>query len=579
MIEEIVLQRFKGFSSQAVPLSTDGVSLIAGANNSGKSTILHALAVWEFCRTIIEAEKGFEAFLPKSKSQGLGLGDDEFSPILVPSLNHLWTNLTTQKGPDDPDGYTLRIRSKWKNQNNEFKELEFGLALANDRMFVKTTYSSLAEDDKIPRVAYLPPFAGITDREARLPLAIRRRRIGEGVAGAVLRNVLLDLQQANVAERDKLRGSRTKIKDSDLKNLRKTDPWEILQQALRTTFGVELSIQPFRDEYHSYIKVELIRGELAGHRIRRYAGYKTRDLMVEGSGFLQWLSVYALATDPSISTLLLDEPDAHLHSSLQRQLLEKLEDVALSTNKQVLVATHSSEILKDSSPSKILEVRRSQSPRFLITETQKIGLLAGLGSEYSPRIDRLRRSRRLLLLEGEFDCRILKQVAERMGVDWPEEWVEWKSTTGHKERKQLFRALSEEIKGLVAISLRDRDDEPVNTVGENLDDTGHTNPPVGFHCKKWRRRHIESYLLWPPALVASSGLTEEEITNRLRDDFGIAVEKSFQHEQPPQALLDIRGKEVLASLRINPHSIIQHMTVDDVPQDLKTFVNELISLT
>ena len=34
----------------------------------------------------------------------------------------------------------------------------------------------------------------MTDREARTTGAIRRRRIGEGLAGAVLRNILLDMQ-------------------------------------------------------------------------------------------------------------------------------------------------------------------------------------------------------------------------------------------------------------------------------------------------------------------------------------------------------------------------------------------------
>lgn len=197
MIEEISLVKFKRFRCQTIPLSKSGVSLIAGANNSGKSTILHALAIWEFCRTIIEAEKGFDAFLPASRAQGLGLGDDEFSPVLLPSLSHLWTNLTSQKQQEDADGYTLRLKAVWQNANAEGKRLEFGLALANDRMFVKTTDSNLSKGESIPRVAYLPPFAGITDKEARLPLAIRRRKIGEGLAGGVLRNVLLDLQKAN----------------------------------------------------------------------------------------------------------------------------------------------------------------------------------------------------------------------------------------------------------------------------------------------------------------------------------------------------------------------------------------------
>lgn len=578
MIKEITLRKFKRFKDQRIPLTTTGVSLVAGANNSGKSTILHALAVWEFCRTIIEAEKGSEAFLPGNRAQGLGIGDDEFSPILVPSLNHLWTNLKSQKSGGDEDGFTLRIRCKWTDGEAADKELEFGLALANDRLFVKTTASNLNADDIIPRVAYLPPFAGITDREARLPLAIRRRRIGEGLAGAVLRNVLLDLFKSNQEERSRLRGDKSKIPDADLRHLRETHPWEILQQALRTTFGTELVIQPFRDEYHSYIQAQIIRGNLGNYRIKRYPGFKNRDLMVEGSGFLQWLSVFALATDPNISTLLLDEPDAHLHSSLQGQLLEKLEEIAVSTGKQVLVATHSSEILRNSEPERILEIASNKNPRFLSTEEQKVGLLAGLGSDYSPRIEKVRRDRKILFVEGYLDGLVLKKAAELLGHEWPTSWVEWKSAAGHKERKQLFRALSEEIPGLTAISLRDRDDESINTVGPNLEDTGHSDPPEGFHCRKWRRRHIESYLLWPQAMATARGQSEAEIRQLLQDQFAIAIGANFVDALAPVALLDIRGKEVLDALGIDSIGLVDHLELDGLAEDIRTLTEELIQL-
>lgn len=578
MIEELTLRRFKRFRDQTIPLRAHGVSLVAGANNSGKSSILHALAVWEFCRTIIEAEKGAEAFLASTRVQGLGLGDDEFSPLLVPSLGHLWTNLTTQKTAADDDGYTLRIRASWRNSHGVKKELEFGLALANDRLFVKRTFSTLDPGDDIPRVAYLPPFAGITDKEARLPGAIRRRRIGEGLAGAVLRNVLLDLYQRNFSRRAELRGSRTKIRDADLRDLRESDSWEILQQTLRIVFGSELTIQPFRDEYHSYIKVEIVRGTVQGYRISRHQGYKNRDLMVEGSGFLQWLSVFALATDRSISTLLLDEPDAHLHTSLQGQLLERLNEIAESTGKQVLIATHSSEILRSAPLQQILRVTTGDSPKYLSNESQKVGLLAGLGSEYSPRIDHLRRSKRLLFVEGDNDVRVLRKVADLLGIAWPTAWTVWKSTGGHKERKHLFIALTEEVEGLVTLSLRDRDDEPVSTVGEHLEDRTHNQPPPGFHCRKWRRRHIESYLLWPPAMAAASGRSEQEIREMLQERYAIAVGSNFSSAHPPDALLDIRGKDVLAHWGIDAHAVVAAMTPRDVPEDLRMFVQELVNL-
>ena len=80
MIKKVTFRRFKQFRDRGFGLRQKGVSLIAGGNNAGKSSILHGLAVWQFCRTAIEMERGPNVFLPGKMRQGLGLGDDEFSP-------------------------------------------------------------------------------------------------------------------------------------------------------------------------------------------------------------------------------------------------------------------------------------------------------------------------------------------------------------------------------------------------------------------------------------------------------------------------------------------------------------------
>lgn len=574
MIDAVTFKRFKRFDDQRVPLQARGVSLVAGGNNSGKSSVLHGLAVWEFCRTVIEAEKGPEAFLSGATAQGLGLGDDEFSPINVPSLRHLWTNLKSSRAAGDTDGYTLRIKAEWHNQQSQPRELEFGLALANDRLFVKTTSSTLGTGDRIPRVAYLPPFAGITDREARVPGAIRRRRVGEGLAGAVLRNLLLDLHTENGVKRAAMRDGRSKISNKDLRDLRRTDAWELLQQALRTRFGAEIAMAPFSAEYHSYIRAEVLKGNVKGYQLRRYQGFRNRDLMVEGSGFLQWLSVFALAVTPDIDTLVLDEPDAHLHCSLQQHMLLELERLADASGRQVLLATHSTEILKAAEPQRILELSTRRPPRVLTSEAQKVGLLAGLGSEYTPRLERLKKTKRLLLIEGSFDLRVLRILAAVLGREVSEKWVEWPSKNGHKDRKHFFIALKEEIPELRAVSLRDRDDEPVATVGDACTDTSH-NGPSDFHSKKWRRRHIESYLIWPPALAQVAGNPVDVIETQLRDDFAIAVGDTFPDKAAPDALLELRGKDVLRALKVDPEAVARAVPADRVPVDIVDLLDEL----
>jgi len=576
-ILKVTFHRFKQFRDQAFELSPGPVTLLAGGNNSGKSSMLHGLAVWEFCRSVIEAEKGPDAFLSdtvQSGQQGMGMGDDEFSPINVPSLKHLWTNLRSQK-ESEPDGYTLSIACSWIDSGAE-RSLEFAFSLANDRLFVRVNASDLVAGDIIPRMAYLPPFAGITDREMRLPGAIRRRRLGEGLAGAVLRNLLLDMYENNVAERRRLRGDKSKLADRDLKVLRETNPWELLQDALRRTFQAQLIILPFREEYHSYIRVEVEKGEVNGYKFKRYTGFNKRDLMVEGSGFLQWLSVYTLATNPEIHMLLLDEPDAHLHASLQRELLDRLRTLAEQTGKQVLVATHSSEIIRETAPSEILEISRGGG-RYLSSESEKAGLLAGLGTDYAPRLDQVRRTKRVLFTEGKSDVRILRVLAEKMGAEWPEAWIEWNWAAGHKERKQLLLAMREEFGDVVAVSLVDRDDTNLATVGDRLEDKSVAHID-GFHCRRWRRRNIETYLLWPPAIAAVLNTEEEDVRSDLAQAFALAIPDNFTESNVPQPLLDTDGKAVLKYVSAPAHDVAKSMDSSALCDDVRFLVEDLVAL-
>lgn len=589
MIKRVSFRRFKQFSDSAITL-TPGISLLAGGNNAGKSSLLHGLAVWEFCRTATLMERGEAGLLADAVSrQGFGLGDDEFSPINVPSLKHLWTNLKTQKTSDDADGYTLRITCEWGDAGTE-RILGFGMSLANDRLFVRTTESNIAEGDAIPTVAYLPPFAGITAHEERISGAIRRRRIGEGLAGAVLRNLLLDMQQANAAERGRLRaaaearnpgsGSRAKLSDADLRRLREVDPWELLQQTLREVFKTELQIDDFREEYHSYINVEILKGKVDGYKLTRHHGYNSRDLMVEGSGFLQWLSVYTLALNPALDVLLFDEPDAHLHPSLQRELLEHLGALAEKSGKQVLLATHSSEILRAAEPREILQMRSGGNARYLATQDQQVALLEGIGSDYTPRIDALRRTRHVFFFEGSSDIAVLKAFASTLGKSWPKSWVEWPTTASHKDRRRLWRALEEDLGKIVAFSLRDRDDQSLRSVDAELRDTGEDagSEAAGFYSRKWRRRYIEAYLLWPPTLAECSGRTEEDVRAVLQDQFGIAIGSTFTTSEAPQAYLDVRAKDVLGFFDLRPLELAKRIPEEGICDDLRLVLDQLETL-
>ncbi|MBN9188174.1 MAG: AAA family ATPase [Microbacterium sp.] len=572
-LTRVQLQRFKQFASSSVELNP-GLSIVAGGNNAGKSSFLQALAVWEFCKIATVAQKGSSSLLDgMTSSQGFGLGDDEFSPINVPSLKHLWSNLKTQKTDEDHDGYTLLIACEWTDGGTAHR-LAFSLALANDRLFIKVAETTLTEGDRAPVLAYLPPFAGISAREERTFGAVRRRRIGEGLAGAVLRNLLLDMRDENTAERKRLRGEKTKIADPDLRALRASDPWEVLQQTLREVFSAEVAIADFDEEYHTYIQANVVKGTVDGYLLTRHPGYNARDLMVEGSGFLQWLSVYTLATSRSVDILLFDEPDAHLHASLQAQLVDRLRLLAERFGKQVLLATHSSEILRATDPTDILEVRQGGKFRYLKGEEQKVGLVVGIGSTYAPRIERVRDTKKVFFYEGKTDLSVLRELGGICGFPLPTSIAHWQTNEQHKERKVLWRALDDEFGGVEAFSLRDRDDDPIATVDTDLEDK--RMPSVhGFETRKWRRRYIESYLVHPAALARASGKSEEEIRSILQDEFALAIGENFRDSVVPTTLCDIHAKYILDRLGVSAVKVAKAFKPDEVCEDVKTLLRHL----
>src|SRR5712691_5714316 len=139
MISQVTIEHFKRFKVPTeFTLKPDGVTFLAGGNNSGKSTLLQALAIWEFARSVIEVNKGAAALLAGSSGQGVGVSTEEFSPIVLPNLKHLWSDLKVSNGTAG-GGYTLRIRCDWQSATDlpADRHLEFGFALANDRLFLK----------------------------------------------------------------------------------------------------------------------------------------------------------------------------------------------------------------------------------------------------------------------------------------------------------------------------------------------------------------------------------------------------------------------------------------------------------
>lgn len=292
--------------------------------------------------------------------------------------------------------------------------------------------------------------------------------------------------------------------------------------------------------------------------------------------------MYALALNKDLDVLLLDEPDAHLHPALQGHLTHKLGQLARENKKQVLLATHSTTILSE---TKIDRIFRMEDRAYLRDEAGRVGLFIGLGSQYAPRLDQLKRSKRLFLHDGPSDIEVLQAWAKALGIAWPENLVCWAYTKEREAREILVAELRSEIHGLKTLSLEDRDNKQhFNEIPATLGYAG--SDKGGLLLRMWRRRNLENYLLHPAAIARASGKPEHDVRALLLEPHGINVSADFTQSDCSQNLANTDGKEILtknarsilAELGVTYKQIADVMIPTEIPDDPKTLLQQLTEM-
>lgn len=591
MITKVELSNFKRFAQASITLKPASTTLLVGANNLGKSTLLHALALWQFAKTVMTFYKGERAIIQGVNCDGYGVSFEEFTPLNIPSFRHLWTNLKSI------GSYSLKIKVFWEDDHGTEKFLQIGFSLNLALLYIKSLDSNLVEGDKTPNIAYLPTFAGISNKEQWYSKAQRDMMIGKGLAGSVLRNQIMTLYNENEKIRDERRNARGKLSKADLEYIIENDPYEILNRVLQRTFKGVLYTKPFNPEFNTTIQVNFKKGNYNGNRFDPLRDYEERDIMVEGSGFLQWLSVYTFALSKNIDVLLLDEPDAHLHASLQGTLIKELDDISKKNNKQILLATHSPEVIKTFDYERIMYIDGTRI-HYMSDNKSKVKVLSGIGTEYFPLIEEITHKRRLLLVENNSDSTYLQKFCNKIG-QWPANNIAvWPRADKYTERVHLYEYLRTQIPDIKCISLNDKDLHAYKDITKKLHIKSSPDINNGnsvFLKRMWRRHEIESYLLCPPAIrrliIANNpGMTEDEARTQLlefvQNNNGIVInEPAYRNSDKTDdiaSLFELDAKSllhpILAHFNINKYKLAEEIRPEEMHEDVICLCQEIMSL-
>src|ERR1017187_8422913 len=100
MITRIVLDSFKRFQSQSFDVNDDVV--LAGPNNSGKTTLLQAVAVWNLALQRWQAEHA-ESSKAKQRT-GVPVSRNDFTAVPLREMNLLWFDRDTGYSEGEKQG-------------------------------------------------------------------------------------------------------------------------------------------------------------------------------------------------------------------------------------------------------------------------------------------------------------------------------------------------------------------------------------------------------------------------------------------------------------------------------------------
>jgi len=262
-------------------------------------------------------------------------------------------------------------------------------------------------------------------------------------------------------------------------------------------------------------------------------GRRPREIFWAGFGFQVWCQMLThLIQSGDASLFLIDEPDIYLHSDLQRQLLGLLRNLG----PDIVIATHSTEIITEAEPDDIVLVnKRHRIARRIKHPSQLTEVFGSLGSNLNPILTQLAKTRRVVFVEGR-DFQIISRFAQKLGLNIvatrasfaviPAEGFNPERVKSLKEGMEI--TLGSKIKAVVIFDRDYRCSEEVESI---VQDCAKFSDHASVHeCKE-----IENFLLIPTAIDRAA---ERKLRDRCSRT-GVAI----QYHCIAQSVLDAFASE------------------------------------
>lgn len=476
MIKDLRLRSFKAFPHFSV--NFQHTSLLVGPNSAGKSTILAALRLSEACLRLAKRVR------PSINTQHRGVSVSAYPlPVrdfaaLNESVRHNFRDDETSLELEWKNG--SRLRAVWP-AITPYSDTESAFFYLQ-RQGGGTPRNIGQVKDSFESIGIIPTLAPLEHEEAILSDEYVKQHHSGRLSSRHFRN--------------------------QLRLLALNSQWEqFTKWATPWLGGIELKHPVTRYEPSN---VDVFFTE-------RGSGVE-KEIVWAGDGVQIWLQLLLhLYRAQGISTIILDEPEVFLHADLQRRLVRLLD----SMESQVVLATHSTEVLAEADRSSVVWVDKSRRRATRAPKAENLhGLDNALGTSFNLAMAKALRARGVLFVEGK-DIKLLKLLSKAINLAQISDEqslavvpINGYSNWGHAE---AFGWLLREFLGnaVKAMVLLDRD----YRTQPQADQVIQRFANVDVHAHVWQKKELESYLLAPTAIAKMTRVPEPEIRDLLMGIF------------------------------------------------------------
>lgn len=519
MIEKITLKDYRGFENHTLRLKP--TTIVVGQNNAGKSTIVEALRLASLINNRLISNKTFV-------KPPMWVGLHKLTQGISISLKNIDIDLKTVSNNYKASNPEVEVHFSNGNKIKIFVSGDQG----QDKPLYAVAYNAKGKqirnkrdvtDSCFPHVEILPQITTLSLEERRLNEAYVKDNLSSRRSSLHFRNQLYYFDEF----------------------------FEDFQKAVQKTW-TDINVRALEGG-----RIDT-KDDLFQLLVRDYNFVGEVGFM--GHGLQMWLQIMwflVRAKAKNATTVILDEPDVYMHADLQRKLIRYIRDKF----DQIIIATHSVEIISEVEPEEILVIDRHKTEsRFALSEPAVQAILTSVGSIHNLQLTRLLNVKRFLFIEGN-DIDYLRRFHNTLfpQSDTPLDTIPHSKTFGWGGWKEVIgvaKFLRENTHGFIKVyCIFDSDYHTPQEKEKRYKEAQENN--IQLHI--WQRKEIENYLLIPSAIqraiskvsepvptIGEVTKTLEDITAKLEhnvtDDIATELQKSNKHWETKKANEEARKR-------------------------------------